>query len=102
MKYLRNTATIKIDLQKCTGCFMCIEVCPHAVFAEDERKVRIDDSDSCMECGACVLNCSFKALSVDKGVGCAEAVFNSMIKGGDPSCDCGPSCSGEGGKSSCC
>ena len=56
----------------------------------------------CMECGACVLNCSFKALSVDKGVGCAEAVFNSMINGGEPSCDCGPSCSGDGGKSSCC
>jgi len=38
--------------------------------------------------GQCVGNCSFGALNVDKGVGCAAAVINSIISGGVPSCDC--------------
>ena len=39
------------------------------------------------------------AVSVLKGVGCAFAVINSMITGGEPSCDCRNS--GDE-KSSCC
>jgi len=54
------------------------------------------DRDRCMECGACVGNCAFGALKVDKGVGCAAAVINSMIRGGEPSCDCsGPNKTGD-------
>lgn len=41
-----------------------------------------------MECGACVNNCAFGALDVDKGVGCASAIINSIISGGEPSCGC--------------
>ncbi|PIX84931.1 MAG: ferredoxin, partial [Nitrospirae bacterium CG_4_10_14_3_um_filter_53_41] len=28
------------------------------------------------------------ALKVNAGVGCASAIIKSMIKGGEPSCDC--------------
>ena len=35
------------------------------------RKAVILDRDRCMECGACVSNCAFGALNVNKGVGCA-------------------------------
>jgi len=88
MKYLSNTASLEFFPGQCVGCGMCIEVCPHGVFALENKKAVILDKDRCMECGACVGNCAFGALNVDKGVGCAAAVINSIISGGVPSCDC--------------
>jgi NAD-dependent dihydropyrimidine dehydrogenase PreA subunit len=88
MKYLADTASIGLVPEKCVGCGRCLEVCPHEVFAVKEGKAVILDKDRCMECGACVNNCAFGALSVDKGVGCAAALINSMITGGEPACGC--------------
>jgi len=97
MRHLKNVSTIKIDSEKCTGCGMCIEVCPHSVFLMSEKKAAICDRDACMECGACALNCPVRAISVKKGVGCAFAIINGIMHGTEPNCDC----SG-GGSSSCC
>ena len=88
MKYLANVASIQVVPEKCTGCGMCLEVCPHNVFTLKDKKAVIVDRDGCMECGACALNCAFGALSVDKGVGCAAAIINSIIYGGEPTCGC--------------
>ncbi len=97
MKYLANTASLEYKSERCTGCGRCLEVCPHEVFAIKDGKAVILDKDRCMECGACASNCAFGALSVNKGVGCAAAIINSMIIGGEPSCGC----SGKG-ETSCC
>jgi NAD-dependent dihydropyrimidine dehydrogenase PreA subunit len=98
MKYLSNVATLELFADRCTGCGMCIEVCPHEVLALEGKKAVIIDKDMCMECGACVNNCAFGALKVDKGVGCAAALINSMISGGEPTCGC----SGENNTGNCC
>lgn len=98
MKYLSNTASLVLLSEQCTGCGRCLEVCPHEVFAVKEGKAVILDKDRCMECGACANNCAFGALRVDKGVGCAAALINSMIAGGEPSCGC----SSTGGRTSGC
>jgi NAD-dependent dihydropyrimidine dehydrogenase PreA subunit len=98
MRYLSNTASLEFSRGRCVGCGMCIEVCPHGVFSLENKKAVILEKDRCMECGACALNCAFGALKVDKGVGCATAVINGLISGGEPSCDCG----GENRKSGCC
>ncbi len=89
MKYLSGVASIELLTAKCTGCGMCIEVCPHEVFALQDGKAIILDRDRCMECGACVNNCAFGALRVEKGVGCATAMINVMLTGGEVSCCCG-------------
>jgi NAD-dependent dihydropyrimidine dehydrogenase PreA subunit len=68
-KYIKNAATLKLDSDKCIGCGMCVNVCPHDVFELKDGKAEIKDIDFCMECGACVKNCPAKALSVNKGVG---------------------------------
>ncbi len=96
LKYLRGVSTLKLDEAKCTGCGMCVQVCPHAVLAMNGRKVRITDIDLCMECGACAGNCPVEALSLKKGVGCAAAVITGFIKGTEPVCGCG-----EGGDDCC-
>jgi len=95
MKYLKDVATIEVDLARCTGCGLCLEVCPRKVLELPARKIAVRDRDACIECGACAINCPAKALKVNAGVGCAEAIFNSMLRGGPPTCGCG-----EG--SSCC
>lgn len=97
MKYLTGVSTLSTLYDKCTGCGRCVEVCPRDVFEIRDGKAFVLDNDRCMECGACANNCAFGAIKVDKGVGCAAALINSMIYGGEPSCDC----SGKGG-SVCC
>ena len=86
MKYLKNVATLKHSPAQCTGCGMCLSVCPHSVFEFFEGKVRISDLDSCMECGACMKNCPFGAIQVHQGVGCAAAILIGMLSGTEPSC----------------
>jgi NAD-dependent dihydropyrimidine dehydrogenase PreA subunit len=97
MKYLPDVSTLVLNTARCTGCGICIEVCPHEVFALRDKKATVLDKDRCMECGACVQNCAFGALTVDKGVGCAAALINSIITGDEPSCDCSSD-----NKNSCC
>ncbi len=96
MKYLKNVVTLAYDPSQCTGCRLCTEVCPRGVFTIENKKALITDRDRCIECGACALNCAFNAITVEAGVGCAQAVMHSMIYGGEPSCDC------SGNNSSCC
>lgn len=95
LRYLQNVVTLKLDVEKCTGCGMCINVCPHSVFEFDCGKTKIRDINSCMECGACTKNCAFSAISVSPGVGCAAAIIKGMLTGSEPSCDCS-------GDESCC
>lgn len=94
-KYLKNVVTLKLDTEKCNGCRMCVNVCPHEVFIMDLKKAKIVNNDSCMECGACEKNCPFEAIEVKTGVGCAAAVIKGILSGTEPSCDCS-------GNSGCC
>ncbi len=96
LRYLPNVTTLVLDVEKCTGCQKCVEVCPHAVFEMVAKRAQIVDLDACMECGACALNCPDDALAVDSGVGCASGIIIGAIRGTEPTCDC------DSGGSSCC
>ena len=87
-RYLPNVATLKLSAERCNGCAICILVCPHAVFALENKKARIVDRDACMECGACANNCPEEALTVRAGVGCAAAVLTGALRGTEPTCGC--------------
>ena len=100
LRYLDDVVTLELDAEKCTGCRMCIKVCPHEVFAFEAGKARIEDRNACMECGACAKNCETGALTVDSGVGCAAGIITGMIRGTEPVCDCGGG-AGIGGGSCC-
>ena len=86
MKYLKDVVTLQLDTEKCTGCGMCLTVCPHRVFQKSGSKVAIIDRDACMECGACAQNCAFSAITVEEGVGCAAAIIIGFLTGTEPTC----------------
>ena len=88
-KYLKDVTTLSLNAEKCVGCELCAVVCPHGVFIIDKGKAQIVEKDSCIECGACALNCLVKALEVNPGVGCAAAFIAGWLTGSEPSCDCG-------------
>lgn len=77
--YLKDVVTLSLDEERCTGCGLCLDVCPHAVFVRRNGKVAVSTRDACMECGACSRNCPSSALSVRSGVGCAAAVISSAL-----------------------
>ena len=55
-------ADIKIILEKCTGCGLCIKGCPFNAIVVEEKKARI--LDNCTLCGACVSSCKFEAIDL--------------------------------------
>ena len=73
--------TLRYDSELCNGCGMCTMVCPHAVFAPNGRVAQLVRPEACMECGACQVNCSTGAISVDSGVGCAAAMILAALTG---------------------
>lgn len=74
-RYLKNVVTLKFQSEMCTGCGMCVEVCPHGVFRLDDGRAVVTERNLCMECGACAKNCPVSAISVRPGVGCAYALL---------------------------
>ncbi|MEW5816268.1 MAG: mercury methylation ferredoxin HgcB [Spirochaetota bacterium] len=79
-QYLKNVVTLEYFPEKCTGCRMCVIVCPHRVLGMQNGKASVRDRDRCMECGACMRNCAHDAVKVRPGVGCAAAIAMSALR----------------------
>jgi electron transfer flavoprotein alpha subunit len=60
--------SIKILLDKCTGCTLCVKTCPFAAIKMIDRVAQID-LDTCTLCGACVPSCKFNAIELKKELG---------------------------------
>ncbi|MCK4341839.1 MAG: 4Fe-4S binding protein [Phycisphaerae bacterium] len=52
-----------VDVEKCTGCGACVDVCPVEVIALENEKAVIDE-ENCIDCAACVAECPTEAISV--------------------------------------
>jgi Fe-S-cluster-containing hydrogenase component 2 len=89
LKYL-GLNTLEYNEKKCTGCGMCVIVCPHRIFKLKAKKAEVVNAEKCIECGACAINCAFGAITVESGPGCAAAVLSSAFKGKNSKacCDC--------------
>jgi ferredoxin len=88
MTYLKNVSTLQLDAGLCTGCGLCLAVCPQEVLFRENGRVRVLDRDRCMECGACARNCPSGAVTVQTGVGCAAAVINAALGRTGSGCCC--------------
>lgn len=56
---------IQVLAEKCTGCSLCLKVCPFDAIRITDKKALID-LDKCNLCGACVHSCKFKAILLEK------------------------------------
>lgn len=88
LRYLKDVVSLKADPELCVGCGLCTQVCPQGVLELRDKRVMVADRDACMECGACMTNCPSGALWVEAGVGCAQAVINSLLGRQGSACCC--------------
>ncbi len=56
---------IKILTDKCTGCTLCVKVCPFGAISMSAKKAVID-YDKCTLCGTCVDSCKFNAIELKR------------------------------------
>lgn len=54
---------LKINLDTCTGCSLCVKICPYAAIEVVNKKAVV--LDNCTLCGACVNVCPVKALEIN-------------------------------------
>jgi electron transfer flavoprotein alpha subunit len=62
---MADKEAIKVLLDKCTGCTLCVKVCPFGAIKMEEKKAVIDLT-KCTLCGACVEACKFDAILIQK------------------------------------
>ena len=67
---------VLIDLNICTGCGKCVEVCPaQAITIDGSSRKAVIDRNLCIECGACIDTCRRGALSFASGAAAEKKQF---------------------------
>jgi len=62
--------SIKVYVDKCTGCTLCIKACPLGAIEMKDRpeggkkKIAVIDLDKCTLCNACISSCKFEAIEI--------------------------------------
>lgn len=66
MELLEYKSVIQHDLEKCTGCGICVMVCPKEAIEriDNEEHVHIPKVESCSFCGICDYMCPFNAWTL--------------------------------------
>jgi NAD-dependent dihydropyrimidine dehydrogenase PreA subunit len=54
----------EIDGEKCKGCGICLNACPHDAISGEKKKVHVIDQNLCQKCGICKEECKFEAIKV--------------------------------------
>ena len=61
---------IKMNTQKCKGCFLCVSVCPKKALYDSGRinekgyKIIAVDEEKCIQCGSCYRMCPDGAIEI--------------------------------------
>jgi ferredoxin len=55
----------KVDSEACSGCEVCVDMCPMEAIEVDDDVACIDE-DRCIGCGVCAYHCTTEALSLER------------------------------------
>ncbi|ABR46991.1 Electron transfer flavoprotein, alpha subunit-like protein [Alkaliphilus metalliredigens QYMF] len=55
---------LTINLEKCTGCGLCIKSCATDALHKENNKAMVNEN--CTLCGICIDSCPFEAISIEK------------------------------------
>jgi ferredoxin len=61
-----NSGVVRVDASRCTGCGICIDVCPEQAISI--QRVAVVNPRLCTTCGACVRQCPQGALTLSSPV----------------------------------
>ena len=62
--------TVTVDLDKCNGDGVCVELCPVQVYESKEvygyegKKSVVVNNDACIACRACEIQCATQAIAI--------------------------------------
>lgn len=64
------TEKVTIDQDLCTGCGVCVAMCPRQILELDPATdlCRVTDPDQCDQLGGCEFQCPAGAITVDPSV----------------------------------
>lgn len=70
-KTLFPPGMVTIDKEKCTGCGLCVYICPVVALEMVDKSARLlpPEKHECIACGACYSICSPKAIELVAGAG---------------------------------
>jgi NADH-quinone oxidoreductase subunit F len=54
----------EIDEEKCKGCGICLDACPHGSIRGEKKKVHSINQETCQKCGICIEECKRDAITV--------------------------------------
>ena len=72
-----------IDMEKCTGCGICVDFCSHGVYVSDDKagKAKVVKPFECMVgCSNCQGQCPAEALSFPTMEQCKEMIDKARAK----------------------
>ena len=55
-----------VDVDKCTGCGECVDVCPVEVFELQDGKAIAVSAEECLGCESCVEVCPIEAITIEE------------------------------------
>lgn len=59
---------VRIDIERCTGCGTCIDICPEKVFElQEEKEIKVSKvvaENLCFACRACEVRCPERAIAI--------------------------------------
>ena len=69
--HAEHSFAVHLDRELCTGCQICLKVCPRNVFdmQSDVHKAVLARFEDCVRCGACIVQCPVDALWFQNAAG---------------------------------